>query len=59
MDLPLAVNPCGCTRSERRFRTLIKHKRRNQPAVAASIHSNIGLDIVSRDTRSNFRIFIF
>lgn len=51
MDLPLAVNPSGCARCEPRFRTLIKHRRRNQPP-AATARSYICTDVLSRDTRS-------
>ncbi|VDN01426.1 unnamed protein product, partial [Thelazia callipaeda] len=51
MDLPLAVNPSGCARCEPRFRTLIKHRHRNQPAAAVAIRSSFSTD-VSRDTRT-------
>uniref|UniRef100_A0A915PM90 Histone-lysine N-methyltransferase n=1 Tax=Setaria digitata TaxID=48799 RepID=A0A915PM90_9BILA len=51
MDLPLAVNPSGCARCEPRFRTLIKHRRRNQPATAA-VRSSVSTDALSRDTRT-------
>ncbi|CAG9534833.1 unnamed protein product [Cercopithifilaria johnstoni] len=51
MDLPLAVNPSGCARCEPRFRTLIKHRRRNQPP-AATVRSFVSTDVLSRDTRT-------
>ncbi|VDO44526.1 unnamed protein product [Onchocerca flexuosa] len=51
MDLPLAVNPSGCARCEPRFRTLIKHRRRNQPP-AATARSYVCTDVLSRDTRT-------
>ncbi|KAK6102077.1 SET domain family protein [Brugia pahangi] len=51
MDLPLAVNPSGCARCEPRFRTLIKHRRRNQPP-AATARSSVSTDVLSRDTRT-------